>query len=269
MHMSFKIWLMIALVALAAVVMVNANAYAPDDDGGDDDGGSGYQEPSDSKVASFAAAFMEEYIKDKFPQYSITTAAFLGTVFEYDAAWDCGSDHWWQVIGNMSINKFESHYYHISLGYVGGEWEVAKISICPSSYYPNFEWNELYRSEYQMIKIGWLWPETSPLSEFITMQDLEDQGYNIYATQAFADANHTQFLGYVVLIETPAGKSWTLQYIPDEFMHGYEYDLEVWWSDGEKMHSKGDNVRIIEHGLGIKEKFYLHEQDLRDAGIIP
>ncbi len=116
-------------------------------------------EPTDTQIARWTTGFMEWFIEDKYPQYTNQTFAFEGNVNEYDTTWDCGSDHWWQVIGTISITGLQSHYYHVSLGYIDGEYEVAKVSIAPSSQYPNFIWDEKYRSESQMIKIGWLWPE--------------------------------------------------------------------------------------------------------------
>lgn len=226
-------------------------------------------EPSDSQIRSFAGGFMEAFITDRYPQYSTYIFAFPGSVTEFETSWDCGAEHWWQVIGKISITKSESHYYHISLGYVGGDWEVAKVSICPSNYYPNFVWNELYRSESQMVKIGWLWPDNSPISEFITVQSLIDKGYTAYVTQAFADENYTIYLGELLYIETPEGKRWSLQYFPEDLTHGVECTLEPWWyEDDAKYHKQGVTVRIIEHGLMMYDRFYLHEQDLRDAGII-
>lgn len=151
---------LIGVAVLAGVIIAAVGISSAPDDTNRENPDVDSNEPSNSQVSDFAKRFMQLYTQETFPSYYLTIHAFSGNVMEYDTTWDCGADHYWQVIGIISITDFESHRYHITLGYVNDNWEVAKISYSVSS---GLNWQQSYRSEAQLIKIGALWPEDEPI----------------------------------------------------------------------------------------------------------
>lgn len=153
-----KIFLIAALVVFACVII---SGCVDSDNTTDREKESGSHDPSDKtdeEIIAMAAKISENFLKEKYTSHASTVACFtLGAqINECDSlCWCEGGEHFYYVIGKCSINDFQSHYYHATIGYNPDikKWEVGKLSISPTSV-STISWNEIVYNEETMINIG-------------------------------------------------------------------------------------------------------------------